>query len=153
MDEIRQYLPDLYAALTSIAAVWGTPSFQDVLQDLWPAIDEVTIDHGILEHSGRVAVVPASFGWADVGTWHNLGEIAAQDGVSGSVLGAGTISLDSYNTLVAGNGGQKIIALLGVNDAIVVDTDDALLICARERAQDVRLVVEELKRRGMSSLV
>lgn len=153
MDEIRRYLPELHTALTTIAAAAGTARFQQTLEDVWPSIDEVTIDHGILERSDRIAVVPATFGWADVGTWHNLGEIVARDAVVPSILGAGTISIDSGNTLVAGTGDRKIIALVGVNDAIVVDTDDALLICARDRAQDVRLVVEELKRRGLSSAV
>lgn len=171
MDELRAYLPELASALEHIAAVWDTPERDCVMQALWPTIEDVTIDHGILEKSDRVAVVPGAFGWTDLGDWHGYGKVLAEVLTSNtqaieSSAGNGRVHLDVHNNLtihadllpvdatnavVVGNG--RLVALLGVDDIIVIDTDDAVLVCNRSRAQDVRRLVDELKRQGSTTLI
>jgi mannose-1-phosphate guanylyltransferase len=171
LDELRAYLPDVASALEQIAAVWDTPDRDRVMQEIWPAIEEVTIDHGILEKSDRVAVVPGTFGWTDLGDWHGYGKVVAEfltsnaqtmDPSSGNghihldvnnnlTIHADLLSVDATNAVVIGNG--RLVALLGVNDLVVIDTDDAVLVCDRARAQDVRHLVDELKRQGSTTLI
>jgi mannose-1-phosphate guanylyltransferase len=101
-----------------------------------------------MEKADNVMVIPAKFGWSDVGSWSAIPEVTEKD-ADGNVFirTAAEINLDSGGCLVCGGG--KAVALVGVTNLIVVDTDDALLICAKERAQDVKGVVGELEKRGL----
>jgi mannose-1-phosphate guanylyltransferase len=93
-------------------------------------------------------VIPASFGWSDVGSWSAIPEVAEADSLGNVIISANNaITLDSCGCLVYG--GNKLVALVGVKDMIVINTDDALLVCANNRAQDVRQVVAELENRGL----
>jgi mannose-1-phosphate guanylyltransferase len=136
--------------LARIAADWDTPRRAKTLQALWPGLRDVTIDHGILEHSDRVAVVPGDFGWTDLGDFHGYGTVVATSAGENVVVGAQVVAQNSGGSVVIGNG--RLIALVGIDNVIVVDTDDALLVCERSRAQDVRKVVEELKRLKLDEL-
>jgi mannose-1-phosphate guanylyltransferase len=94
-------------------------------------------------------VVPAAFGWSDVGSWGAIPDVLSGDDAGNVLIDArDDVNVDSGNCLVYGGG--RAVALVGVRDAIVVATDDALLVCARERSQDVKKVVEELERRGLA---
>jgi mannose-1-phosphate guanylyltransferase len=151
LAEMQRLLPELADALETIATAWDTPGRDAVLAELWSAITEVTIDHGILERSDRVAVVPGRFGWTDLGDWHGFGKVAGGDGDANLAVNAELIALDATGAVVYGN--RRLVALLGVENLVVVDTDDALLICDRSRAQDVRRLVDELRRRGSTGLI
>jgi mannose-1-phosphate guanylyltransferase len=100
-----------------------------------------------MERAAEVKVIPASFGWSDVGSWNALPEVIEpdSDGIV-AINSNGLISIDSSGSLVYGGG--KLVALIGVTDMIVVDTPDALLVCHQERAQDVKKVVERLQQQG-----
>jgi mannose-1-phosphate guanylyltransferase len=111
----------------------------------------VSIDHGVMEHMARLAVVPGDFGWSDLGSWQSAWELADKD-EHGNAAPAGTVFVDARDNQVVdlrqeGHGG-RVIALVGVADLCVVETDDALLVVPRARAQDVKYVVEALKARG-----
>jgi mannose-1-phosphate guanylyltransferase len=106
-----------------------------------------------MEKASGLAVVPGDFGWNDVGSWQSAWELAARDG-AGNALSPGSIGIDAKNNLVRSlSAGNKAIAVVGVDDLVVVDTDDAVLVIPRERAQDVRLVVDALKKAGRSDLL
>ncbi len=122
-----------------------------MLAEIWPEIQDVTIDHGILEKSDRVAVVPGDFGWTDLGDWHGFGTVSCDDPHANVVINADLLASDVQGAVVMGNG--RLVALLGVSDIVVVDTNDALLVCDRSRAQEVRELVEALKRRGSTDLI
>jgi hypothetical protein len=124
LEEMRALLPDLYEVLVEIAANWGTPRQSRVIEELWPQLSEVTIDHGIMERAARVAVVPVSFGWTDLGDWHSLADVLATSKSDNVALGATHIAEDTSATLVYGRG--RTIATLGVDNLVIVDTDDAL---------------------------
>jgi mannose-1-phosphate guanylyltransferase len=98
-----------------------------------------------MEHAQDMRVVPGSFGWYDIGSWTTAWELAAKDDQGNAVL-AETSLVDAKNCYVRANPG-KLVALIGVEDLVVVDTEDALLIMPRERAQDVRRVVDDLSKR------
>ena len=151
MEEMAKLLPDHHQALTTIRDAWDTPDRDRVLADTWQGLTDVTIDHGILEHSSRVAVVPSRMGWTDLGDWHSVGSIRA-GGDAGTVhKGAELIEIDGGSNIVEGNG--RLVALIGVENLIVVDTGDALLVCDRSRAQEVKAIVDRLRAEGRTELL
>jgi mannose-1-phosphate guanylyltransferase len=151
LDEMRRLLPDLAGALDQIAKDWDTPHRQTTMEAIWPSVSDVTIDHGILEHSNRVAVVPADFGWADIGDWHGFGSLIETTSSETTRVSGEVIADDAEGSIVFGNG--RLVALLGVQNVVIVDTHDALLVCDRSHAQDVRRIVNELHRRGVTELI
>ncbi|HET8522628.1 MAG TPA: sugar phosphate nucleotidyltransferase [Thermomicrobiales bacterium] len=150
LAEMKRQQPELYAGIMRIAAAWGTPAQERITAEVWASLAESTIDHGIMEHAERVAVVPAEMGWSDVGDWHGLGELVAQDHLGNSVKGD-LVQYDSHNSVVWSETG-RLVALVGVENTAVVDTEDALLVVDRRRAQDVRQIVEQLKARRRPEL-
>jgi len=146
LEEIQRNMPELAAGLQALESVLGTPEEAVAMRRIWPEMPNMSIDYGVMEKAQEVAVIPAEFGWNDIGSWAALLDILATDDQSNVVLGAEHLGLDTAGSLIFGNG--RLVATLGVKDLIIVDTDDVLLVCPRERAQDVRLLVETLKREG-----
>lgn len=154
LEELARQLPELYEGLLRIAADWDTPRREETLGTLWPLLPKVTIDQGIMEHATRVATVPGCFGWNDVGDWDTLAAVLPV-GAEGNVLLGDRgwhLAIDTRNTLVASATGRTI-ATLGVEDLVVVDTEDAVLVCSRNRAQDVKQLVDELKQQERDVLL
>ena len=143
LDELARLLPDLHAGVSRIAEVWGTPEQERVAADVWSELAESTIDQGVLEQANRIAVVPAQFGWSDVGDWNNLGELIERDDFGNSVRGD-VVQSQTRNSVVWSETG-RLVALVGLENIAVVDTADALLVVNRGAAQDVRTIVEQLK--------
>lgn len=141
IDEFQVHMPDMYAQLAKIVANGlNAPSFQ---QD-WQALQNETIDYAIMEKAGRVAVIPLDVGWNDVGSWAALYDLTPHDAAGNGVRGE-HIGVDTTSTLVYSD--KRLVATIGLENMIIIDTDDALLICPRDRAQDVKKIVDELKRR------
>jgi mannose-1-phosphate guanylyltransferase len=125
----------------------------------WPGLPKIAVDYAVMEGAaaaGKVATVPGDFGWNDIGDFHTLGDVLPQDDNGNVVLDVAlgecaakgdVILIDSADTVVVPGGG-RIVAAVGVRDFIVVDTPDAVMLCPRSRAQDVKRVVDELRRRG-----
>ena len=145
LDDIQRCLPTLYSALMRIGAALdeGADRYAEVLAAEFEAIEGISIDYGVMEHADNVRVIPADIGWNDVGHWAALGDFADQD-QEGNIIEGPVVMIDAKRNIVQGDQG-RLVALVGVEDFVVVDTADALLICPRERAQDVRRVVERLK--------
>ncbi|MEU5938274.1 sugar phosphate nucleotidyltransferase [Micromonospora sp. NPDC047548] len=159
LAELARQQPALHAGVTTIAAAWGTPEQDDILGTVWPTLPKISVDYAVMEGAataGRVATVPGDFGWNDVGDFHTLGEVLAADPAGNVVLGTDTMSdvlLHDCGDLVVVPQSGRLVAALGVRNLIVVDTPDALLVCPRDRAQDVKLLVDELKERGEEGLI
>lgn len=148
----RRWLPELYGQLMAIAAAWGTAEQERVLAETWSQVQPISIDVGIMERAEDVVVVPAEMGWSDVGSWASLADIMAANEAGNVVLGGSEhLGLDTRNSLIYAPG--RTVATIGVKDLIVVDAGDVLLICPKDRAQDVRQIVEELKRTGRTDLL
>lgn len=152
LDLLAEWHPELAAGLRSLAAEPG------LLDEVWPGLEKIAIDHAVAEPAaaqGRVAVVPGGFGWDDVGDFGSLGALLPDaDGMPGvRVLGDASAVrvVDSTGVVVPGTG--RVVALVGLDDVVVVDTPDALLVMSRERAQDVKAVVDALRSEGRTDLL
>jgi mannose-1-phosphate guanylyltransferase len=149
LQSIGRHLPVLAAGLVALDAAAERGDEARVLAELFPSFPSISIDHGVMEKADRVAVVPGSFGWNDVGSWEVSWELARHD-LDGNALPEGTVVVDAANNLVRDltTGKKRRFALLGVSDLVLVETDDAVLVMPRGRAQDVRSIVEEIARQG-----
>jgi mannose-1-phosphate guanylyltransferase len=147
LAEIERQMPDLFRAVDEIASAWDTSNRDEVLRSRWQELKSQTIDYGIMEKAERVAVLPAGgLGWSDVGSWDSLFEVLMPD-MNGNVDTHGQhLALDTHNTLVYGGNNQRLVVTIGLDDMVVVDTDDALMICKVDQSQKVKDVVEHLKK-------
>lgn len=150
LNEIEQLLPDLNASLQKIAVALGTPREEQVVLENWLGLECQTIDYGIMEKANKVAVLPMEVGWSDVGSWASLLEILPADEEGNVVLGK-HIGISTSRSLIYG--GERPIATIGVEDLIIVDTPYALLICPRDKAQEVKALVEKLAKEGREELL
>lgn len=155
LAEIERQMPDLNAILEEIDASGesgGTARRHPVsaLEKFWPRLQVKSVDYGIMEGARRVAVVPAGdLGWTDVGSWETLIELLEPDQHGNVVAGADHLAIDTKDTLVRGEfpRGSRLVATIGLQDMVVVDTLDVLLICPRSRSQEVRRIVAVLQQR------
>ncbi|MHB9034164.1 MAG: mannose-1-phosphate guanylyltransferase [Anaerolineae bacterium] len=144
LQAFAQYQPVTYSQLMEISAALGTPDEAAVIDTVWPQIDKITIDVGIMEHAENAAVVSGDLGWNDIGSWASLYELLPHDGNGNVNLGAGEhLEIDSHNCLISSSG--RMVVSLGVQDLVIVDTGDALLVLPRDRAQEVSGLVKTLK--------
>lgn len=143
---IEEYIPDLYRGLMNIDKAIGTTREKKTIKAIYSELEGVSVDFGILEKAKNVAVIPSDFGWNDLGTWTALDNIFKK-GPYGNIAQAKHVSIDTTNTLVYSP--KKLIATIGIKDLIIVETEDALLVCHKERAQDVKKLVDKLKSDGL----
>ena len=146
LDEIGRWMPDLRTALDRIADAWNGEARDAVLAEVWPGLKNETVDYGIMEKAGKVAVLPASgLDWSDIGNWDSLFDVLRSDEHGNIVFAGRHIALNTSNTLVYGNRDERLVVTIGLDDLIIVDSGDVLLVCRRDEAQQVRQVVAELK--------
>lgn len=142
LSQFEKYLPDMYAGITRIEEVIGTEHEEDRLQKEFSEFNSESIDYGIMEKAENIYTLPGSFGWDDVGSWLAL-ERFNRSNEDGNVVQGNVISINTKNAIVQGS--EKLIATIGVENLIIVDTEDAMLICAKDSTQDVKKVIENLK--------
>jgi mannose-1-phosphate guanylyltransferase len=149
LEEVRHFMPELTERLQQIDQTWGTPALRETLNKIWPGIKPETIDYGIMEKADRVVVIPAGdLGWNDVGSWESLFEVFTPVMDGNILMDAEHLGLDTTNSLVVSDHTDRLIATLGVSDLIIVDTQDAVLVCSRKYAQKVKEIVNLLKQRN-----
>ncbi|MFH1235910.1 MAG: sugar phosphate nucleotidyltransferase [Parcubacteria group bacterium] len=141
----RKHLPIHYRLLMKMQAAVGTRKEDAVIRSLFPKLPPVSIDFGIMEKLKKMLVIPASFGWADIGHWRTVQEML-ESGTDGNTIRGHHLGIDTHRSLVFNMSG-KLVATAGVSDLIVVATDDAVLVCHREKAQDVKKIVELIKKK------
>jgi mannose-1-phosphate guanylyltransferase len=142
-EEYECYQPALCGQLRKIGRALGTPRARAALVRVWGGIANETIDVGIMEKSRRVAVVPTDVGWSDVGSWATLLDLLPSNRESNVVVGD-HVGVDTNSSLLYSP--NRLIATVGLTDMIVVDTEDAILVCPKERAQEVKHLVEALRK-------
>lgn len=142
LAQFEQLLPETYKGLMKIEEAIGTSYEEQVLTREFGNFTSESIDYGIMEKTKAIYTLPGSFGWDDVGSWLAL-ERFNKTNENGNVVSGNVISIDTKNTIVQGSG--KLIATIGLEDLIIVDTEDAMLICAKDSTQDVKKVIENLK--------
>lgn len=147
---IEDLMPDLFAGLKEIRLALATPSYPKVLERVYKQIYSDSIDYGIMEHASYVIVLEGRFGWSDVGSWEEVYNISEKD-ADGNILIGDPIVKDVSNCYI--EAGQRVVAVIGLKDFIVIDTADALLICHRSQCQEVKWVVEKLKHTGLQKVL
>lgn len=145
LEDFKRYLPKVYDKLEQLSKYIGTDQEFKMIKQIYPTIPSISIDYGIMERSDDVVVVPGEFGWNDVGSWDVLGAIYDTD-EQGNIKRGETITIDTENSVVYSE--DKLIATVGIKDLIVVSTEDAVMVCKKDKAQDVKLIVEKLKEEG-----
>jgi mannose-1-phosphate guanylyltransferase len=150
MEEFERQMPGLHAQLMQVKPALNQSNYAEVLGQIWPAITKQTIDYGIMEKAAEAAVLPVEIGWSDVGSWRAVRELLPVD-PNGNALTGPNVVIDTRNTFVFG--GKRLIAMIGVKDLVLIDTEDALLVCAADREQEVKEIVEQLKKNNYDQWV
>lgn len=151
----KAHLPQMEDGFARIVAAHGTDEFEATLSSVFPTLEKVSVDYGIAEKADRVAVIPADIGWNDVGSWERLAEVLEaankHDEETGNVVVGHHLGVDTHRSLIYSP--DRLIATIGLDDIIVIDTPDATLICPKSRSEDVKKIVEELKASGRRHLL
>jgi mannose-1-phosphate guanylyltransferase len=148
LAEMERLLPQLHGELQAVADAWGSAEGDKVLAAAWQQVSQTTIDYGVMEKASRVAVLPVDIGWDDVGNWGTLSALLESDKAGNVLRGPGRhLLVDTQDMYVYASKG-RLVAAVGLGGFVIVDTPDALLVCPKDRAQDVREVVDRLKADG-----
>jgi mannose-1-phosphate guanylyltransferase len=147
LAEIARQLPDLARALDRIGAAAGSPRLEAVLEAEYAALPRISIDYGVMEKAARVVMVEAGFAWDDVGSWAAAAERRPKD-AAGNTLEGACVPVETRDTLVFSTDPGHVVATLGLDGFVVVHTPDATLVCPKNRADELKKVVEELRRTG-----
>jgi mannose-1-phosphate guanylyltransferase len=150
LDGLARHLPELHAVLGRIESALGTRPLSEVLNEEYRRAPAISIDYGLMEKATNVAVLKADFAWNDVGSWEFVRDVHRPD-ADGNVAPGEHVLIDGANNTIVAT--ERLVGLIGVDDVVVVDSGDAILVCRRDRVQDVKRIVAELKRRGRDDLV
>lgn len=152
LAEMLRQQPKMHAAMMQIAEAIGTPHEDQALREHFEHVDNISIDYAIMENAPNVVVIPASFKWSDVGHWAAIEDVTGTD-ENNNVVEANTALIDVTNSVLYSTQPKRVIAALGIDNLVIVDTPDALLILPRDRAQDVRALVDLLKKNGPTDVL
>ena len=142
LKNMKQYMPDTYSRLLRIQEAIGTPEQEMVLDKEFREMESQSIDYGIMEKAKDIFILPGAFGWDDVGSWLAVGRIKKTNEL-GNVVDGNIITVNTKNCII--QGGRKLIAAVGLRGLIIVDTEDATLICEKDYTGDIKTVLENLK--------
>jgi len=146
LNYMEELMPELFEELMKIKSAIGTADYEKVVEKAYKQIRSDSIDYGIMEHASNVLVLEGEFGWSDVGSWEEVYNISEKD-PEGNIIKGQPILKDVVNSYIEVS--DRPVAVIGVEDLIIVDTSDALLVCKRKDSQDVKWVVEKLKHNGL----
>jgi mannose-1-phosphate guanylyltransferase len=150
LRERQEHAPDIFEALLPVADAWGTGRFKKEIEQAYAAVRSISIDSGVLERAACVFCIRGDFGWNDIGSWGAVYDACDQDD-NHNVVRGDVYTVDSTRCLVQATG--KTVAVVGLDNVVIVETADALLVCRRDRCQDVRAVVEQLEKQGRTELL
>ena len=150
LKNFERFLPDIYADLQKIGDAMNTANELKVIDEVYPKITSISIDYGIMEKADNVYVVPGEFGWNDVGSFDMLGVLHDAD-ENGNIKIGDQINVDTKNCITYSSG--RLVATIGLENVVVIETGDAILVCDKNKVQDVKKVVEQLKAAGRTELL
>lgn len=145
LNAFERYLPRMYEQMMDIYQSLGTKCEESAIKEIYPLLQSISVDYGIMEKADNVYVIPGDYGWNDVGSLDALDIILPKDDSHNAIRGSVVVS-ESSDCIVSSNG--KLIALAGCKDIMVIDTDDALLVCSKSYAQNVKSIVDRLEQEG-----
>jgi mannose-1-phosphate guanylyltransferase len=141
----EKFLPEMYEVFANEKARFNTEEEAEAIESIYPQCTNISIDFGIMEKADNVFVIPASFSWSDLGTWNSAWDNKEKDHFNNAATGANIVVIDTKNCLVNAPN-NKLVMIQGLEDYIVVDTKDVLLICKREKEQEIKEYVAEVKK-------
>jgi len=154
LEELEKHAPDIHSQLkTLVGCMQNSKGKLSHLEmnakgcEIFSSLPSLSIDYAVMEKSSKVVLVPANIGWSDVGAWNALDDVCEKD-TEGNILTGNVLARDCNNSIVHAQ--NRLVAVLGLNDTVVVDTPDALLVCAKDKSQDVKKLVESLNEKGHS---
>jgi mannose-1-phosphate guanylyltransferase len=158
LDNLKRYLPATHAAILTLGQTIGTPRYASALRRIYPRLESISVDYAVMEPATRsrsgqassVSVIPAKVGWSDIGSWAAVYELLAAK-PNANVSAGAAFTLDASGNYIWSP--KKFVAAIGVRDLVLVDTPDALLLCSRERSQDVGKIVKWLEEKGRKNLL
>lgn len=145
LKAFEKFLPEMNEVFVAELGNFNTASEQDAVERIYPQCTNISIDYGIMEKADNVYVIPSSFGWSDLGTWNSAYENMEKDYFGNAVAGKNVMVIDATKNVVHADD-KKLVLLQGLDDFIVVDTKDVLLICKKEKEQEIKEYVAEIKR-------
>ena len=148
LSEYKRQQPAIFEPLMAIRDALGSDDFDAILKKQWDAMPSISLDYAVMEGAPAIAVIPVDIGWSDIGSWDLLYEVLPANESGNVSRGNDHIQVKTTNTLIIS---ERLVATIGVDDLVVVDTDDVLLVCRRDHAQDVREVVRQLHDKGAES--
>jgi mannose-1-phosphate guanylyltransferase len=146
VDAFEQYEPEMHELFTSEKDNFNTEKEKEAINRIYPLCVSISIDYAIMEKANNVYVIPAAFGWSDLGTWNSAYSNLKKDQKGNALAGDNIINIDSTNSMISANH-EKLLVLQGLDDFIVVDTNDVLLICKKEKEQQVKEFLAEVKKK------
>lgn len=144
LKAFAQHMPEMQKGLDALRKAVGKRTYAGVLKRVFPKLPSISIDYGVMEKASNIAVLPGDFGWSDVGSFAAIPEVRPTD-AKGNVVSGEAIVVDSQGCVVLAD--KRPVAVVGLTDVVVVDAGDAILVVPKDKSQDVRKVVEELKAR------
>ena len=153
LKKLHEYAPDIYAELQKIGDAMNTPNEQAVLNEVYPNIRAISIDYAVMEPvaaNGDVLVIPGECGWNDVGSWDMMDQLHTPD-ADGNICIGDVIAVDTGNSVIYSSG--KTVAAVDVNGLVIVETEDAVMVCSKEKAQNVKKIVDILSESGRTELL
>ncbi|MHB9035062.1 MAG: mannose-1-phosphate guanylyltransferase [Armatimonadota bacterium] len=145
MNLFRDHAPEIYRLLMRYEGAIGTPDEAKVFEEIYDAFPSISVDYAILEHAQNISVIPASIGWSDLGSWSSLYEMMDKDEDGNAVIGD-HVGVDTHNCLIHSK--DRLVATVGLDNMVVVDTGDAVLILPSGRSEDIKALLEELRKEG-----
>lgn len=153
LKAFEQYIPDIYADLETIGASMNTEREKEVIDQVYPNIRKISVDYAVMEPSaakGDVYVVPGEFGWNDVGSWDMMNILNDTD-ENNNVLIGDTVSINTTNSVLYSS--KRLVSAVGVDNLVVVETPDAIMVCDKRKAQDVKQIVDAIREAGREELL
>ena len=144
LEEIARHMPELYSGLMEIEKHWETSDSEQVVTEVYRGQKAVSIDHAIMERASQIALIPVEMGWNDLGDWNSLSSVLEKDG-DGNAIHAKHIGIDTKDSTVFSLQ-DRLIATIGLEDVVIVDTPEALLVMDARRAQEVKDIVDKIER-------
>ncbi|HEY6978824.1 MAG TPA: mannose-1-phosphate guanylyltransferase [Chitinophagaceae bacterium] len=141
----EQYQPEMFELFYAGRQYFNTPEEQNALEQIYPLCTNISVDYAVMEKANNVYVIPSSFGWSDLGTWNSAYENLEKDYLGNAVAGDNVMIIDATRCMVSAPH-KKLLVLEGLDDFIIIDTDDVLLICKKDKEQQIKEYVAEVKR-------
>ncbi len=147
LDMYKEYVPEMYAGLMKMADRWGNSDWQRTVQEEFPKLERNTVDYAIFEKTSKIILIPADVGWRDVGNWKIMYDILTDRG-DGVVTRGKVRAIGTKDTLIFNENKDKLVAVVGLEDLVVVDTPDSLLVMKKSKDQDIKKMIKEIEEEG-----